>query len=234
MMFTSETNRPAASRRTKRNALPRLAVAGTCMLVVALAGCKHLDESEGSRVAGWSLVDASQRHPIIVSQKPSTLDLAVHRGSQGLSPRQRADLVEFASRYRASDAGDSRLIISAPSGGANEVASMHAVQDIRRLLEGEGFGEASIAVEAYAADGRSGSPIRVSYLKYVADAPECGSWPTNLARDPGNVPYANFGCATQRNLAVQIANPADLLGPRTMTGRSSERRDVAPRQSGVG
>ncbi len=26
--------------------------------------------------------------------------------------------------------------------------------------------------------------------------------------------YANFGCATQNNLAQMIANPADLLGPR--------------------
>lgn len=40
-----------------------------------------------------------------------------------------------------------------------------------------------------------------------------------------NVPYPNLGCANQRNLAVMVANPADLLGPRTETARSSERRD---------
>ncbi|MEE9360752.1 MAG: CpaD family pilus assembly lipoprotein, partial [Hyphomicrobium sp.] len=28
-----------------------------------------------------------------------------------------------------------------------------------------------------------------------------------------------------RNFGAQIANPADLLGPRSMTARSSERRD---------
>jgi pilus assembly protein CpaD len=40
-----------------------------------------------------------------------------------------------------------------------------------------------------------------------------------------NLPYPNLGCANQRNLAVQIANPADLLGPRSETARASDRRD---------
>ena len=41
-----------------------------------------------------------------------------------------------------------------------------------------------------------------------------------------NLPMANIGCANQRNLAAMIANPADLLGPRTATPRAGERRDV--------
>jgi len=202
----------------------RLAVLAASALAVSLGACTHTGD-EGARVAGWALVDASQRHPIIVSQQPSTMTLRISRGSSGLSAHQRAQVLEFASRYRASDAGDSRLVIAAPSGGSNEVAAIRAVHEVRRMLEDEGFAESSIAIEAYPADGNN-APIRVSYLRYVADPPDCGAWPTNLARDPGNVPYANFGCATQRNFAVQVANPADLLGPRTMTGRSSERRDV--------
>ena len=43
---------------------------------------------------------------------------------------------------------------------------------------------------------------------------------------PVPLPYPNFGCATQRNLAVQVANPADLLTPRTMQPGSAERRDT--------
>ena len=61
----------------------------------------------------------------------------------------------------------------------------------------------------------------------MAEAPECGHWPTNLADDPRNLPYPNFGCAQQHNLAAQIANPADLLGPRTMDAG----RRGAPRRS---
>ena len=69
---------------------------------------------------------------------------------------------------------------------------------------------------------RSGYPT----LRYVAEAPECGRWPSNLADESRNLPYPNFGCAQQRNLAAQIANPADLLGPRTVEPADAERRAV--------
>lgn len=200
-----------------------LKLIGACGLAIVLAACKHGDD--GSRVAGWTLVDASEQHPILVSQKPSTLSLHVTRGSYGLSPAQRADVLDFATRYRVSDAGNSRLVIAAPSGSSNEIASMQAVHQIRTILADQGFGDAAISVESYPAE-KGSSTVRVSYMRFVAEAPECGIWPTNLGHDPGNVPYANFGCATQRNFAMQVANPADLLGPRTMTDRSSERRDV--------
>ena len=42
---------------------------------------------------------------------------------------------------------------------------------------------------------------------------------------PGNLDYPNFGCATQQNLAAMVANPADLLGPRSQTPRIGDRRD---------
>lgn len=194
------------------------------LISLALAGCKH-DEDRG-QVAGWTLVDPAQRHPILVSQQPQSMQIRVAKDQQGLSPHSRAELLAFADRSRASDAGNSRLIISAPSGGANEVAAMQAVGQIRRLLSDNGFSEASIAVEAYHDDHDHDPPIRVSYLRYIAEAPECGSWPTNLAREPNNLPFPNLGCATQHNFAAMVANPADLLGPRTESDRAAERRDA--------
>ena len=81
------------------------------------------------------------------------------------------------------------------------------------MITAYGFSEANVAIEPYH-DGRdAGAPIRLSYLRYVAEGPECGRWTTNLAEDYRNLPYPNFGCAQQRNLAAQVANPADLLGP---------------------
>ena len=69
---------------------------------------------------------------------------------------------------------------------------------------------------------RSASPTCASWPR----RPNAAHWPTNLADDPRNLPYPNFGCAQQRNLAAQVANPADLLGPRTMEPADAERRDV--------
>ena len=203
---------------------PRAAIALGLLAATALAGCRH--DIGAPQVAGWSMVDPSQRHPIIVSQQPQTMQLRVAAGANGLSPRQRADVLEFADRSRARDAGNSRLLIQAPGGGANEIAAMHAVGEVRQILSDMGFSESSIAVEAYHADGHSDAPVRVSYLRYVAEAPVCGYWPTNLADQRDNANYPNFGCANQHNLAVSVANPADLIGPRTESDRNSERRDV--------
>lgn len=217
-------NRKAAFD-SKRLNVGQARVLAAAFLPLALAGCKHLDE--GAQVAGWSLVEPTQRHPIVVSQEPAHLSLNVPRGSQGLMPAQRAEVFEFAGRFRASDSGNSRLIISAPSGGPNEVAAMNAVEDIRDLLLAGGFSESAIAVEAYHDEGKHGAPVRISYMRYIAEGPVCGrDWSENLARSPKNIAHPNFGCTSQQNLAAMIANPADLLGPRTESPRDGSRRDI--------
>lgn len=192
---------------------------------LALAGCRHL-ENPGTQVAAWNLVDPSQRHPIMVSQEPTVLKVPVHRASYGMNPSSRAQVLGFATHFRASDTGNGRVVVQAPSGSSNEVASMHTVQEIRRMLAEEGISDANIVVEAYEASDSREPPVRLSFLRYVAEGPECGMFPTNLAHDPANLPYPNLGCATQRNFAAQVANPADLVEPRSMTARASERRDV--------
>ena len=102
---------------------------------------------------------------------------------------------------------------------------MWAVDEIRQLLSDNGLPKRRSLSRSIAA-GDPHAPVRVSYLRYVAEGPVCGAWPTNLAFEPNNLPYPNFGCTNQHNLAAMVANPADLLGPRTESDRPSERRDV--------
>ena len=83
-----------------------------------------------------------------------------------------------------------------------------------------------MSIEAIHGSAGEQPPIRISYLRYVAEGPECGRWPTNLAETEGNLMMPNLGCAQQKNFAAMVANPADLLGPRSMTPPSAERRDV--------
>lgn len=192
--------------------------------LVSLTACRTFEEN--SKITGWSLVEPSQRHPIMVSQKPSKLVLKVARGSYGLSPEQRARLYNFASEYRSGYSSNSKLVIQAPSGGPNEVAAMQAVAEIRHLLREGGFDESLITVEAYHDDRDPQPPVRVSYLRYVAEGPECGVWPTDIGRQTDGLNQANFGCTQQKNIAAMVANPADLLGPRGMTERDGQRRDT--------
>lgn len=209
------------SRGPARGAMTVLTVA---LAAAALAGCKH--EGQGAQVAGWSVVDPEQRHPIMVSQEPAILNLSIARGSHGLTPQQRSEVVDFTSRFRASDAGNSRLVVSVPSGAPNEVSAMNAAEDVRALLTEGGFPEAAVSVEAYHDEGGHQPPLRIAYMRYVAKGPDCGlNWSENLAKTHNNVGHPNFGCANQHNLAAMIANPADLLGPRTQGDRFSDRRD---------
>lgn len=213
--------------RAKTARLNRIiARASVLAVAVAAAGCEHDFTDRGPKVAGWSLVDPSQRHPIIVSQQPQTMELSVNAGSRGLTPVQRADLIAFADSARASDAGNSRLVISAPGGGSTDVAAMYAVSEIRQILSDNGFQDSSIAVETHSGGNRRTQAVRITYLRYIAEGPSCGNWPSNVANEPRNQAYENFGCTSQHNLAAMVANPADLLGPRTESDRPSERRDA--------
>jgi pilus assembly protein CpaD len=174
--------------------------------------------------APFTLANAAERHPIKVSQGEATLDLAVYRGSRGLDRTQKGQLYGFLQEYSAR--GTTRLVVKAPTGGPNETAAMRAYDDVRGVMRQAGIDPRGVTLEPYFAGGDPYAPLRVSFLRFVAEGPDCPDWSENLARDPQNMPWPNKGCATQRNLAAVVANPEDLLYPRPETPRPSERRDV--------
>jgi type IV pilus biogenesis protein CpaD/CtpE len=65
-------------------------------------------------------------------------------------------------------------------------------------------------------------PIIVT--KSGAHVKQCGNWPKDMAEVSDNEPYDNFGCAQQNNLAAMVANPQDLVRPRTQTPPDAMRR----------
>ncbi len=74
--------------------------------------------------------------------------------------------------------------------------------------------------------------IKINYSKLVAEAGPCGRWPHDLGTSfdhnyNENRPYWNLGCASQRNLAAMVDNPADLVQPRGEAPAYSARRSVA-------
>lgn len=202
-------------------ARPLSAVLAVLLTGTLVGGCW----SQGPRFdAPFTLANAAERHPIKVSQDEATLDLAVSRGSSGLNRTQKGQLYGFLQEYSAR--GTTRLVVRAPTGGANETAARRAYADVRSVMRQAGIPPSSVALEPYYASGDPYAPLRVSFVQVVAVGPDCPDWSENLARDPQNMPWPNRGCATQRNLAAMVANPEDLLYPRAQTPRPSERRDV--------
>ena len=213
-----------ATAKTRR--APAAARALSISLIALSLGACRPGEEDGGHVAGWALLDAASRHPIVVSQQPANLTVRVARGSHGLSPHQRSQLVDFMNKYRGGDTGNGRITVAVPSGSPNEIAAMQAVADVRAIFRDYGVDDSRVSVTPYHAEGDHQPPLRISYARFVAEGPACGQWPQNLGADSRNLPHPNLGCATQRNFAAQVANPADLLGPRSMTPAVAERRDV--------
>ena len=209
------------SRLMVRAARPALALLTALLLGTPLGGCFQSPRFQ----APFTLANPNERYPIAVKQGETTLDLAVYRGSSGLNASQRAQLYDYLADYKQQSAD--QLLIRAPSGGPNETAAIRAYDDVRAAMRHAGIKPSAVAVQPYYFGGDPAAPIRVSFLHVVAVPPDCPDWSENIARDPQNMPFTNMGCATQRNLAVAVANPRDLIEPRGETPRSSERRDVA-------
>jgi pilus assembly protein CpaD len=66
--------------------------------------------------------------------------------------------------------------------------------------------------------------VEINYVSYEAHTDKCGDWSENLGYTADNLVPKNFGCAVQQNIAAQLADPRDLLAPRTMEDASAVRR----------
>lgn len=198
-----------------------LGVLAILLLVLPAGGCIRTSPRFQEP---FTLANPNERYPILVRQGEAALDLAVYRGAGGLTPAQRARLYAFLADYRRQKAD--RLLIKAPSGGPNEQDTMRAMDDVRSALSRAGIPSRTVLLEPYYANGDPAAPLHLSYLRAVAQGPECPDWSENIGRDPQNMPWPNMGCATQANFAAMVDDPNDFIEPRIETPRSGERRDV--------
>ena len=80
------------------------------------------------------------------------------------------------------------------------------------------YGEALPAVPV-APDRRRGALNRRVELvleRYLVTLPACPDWSRQSGTDFSNLPHSNFGCATQTNLGLMVAEPKDLVRGRTL------------------
>ena len=158
--------------------------------------------------------DYRTRHPIVVSQKEISEDIVVTADARDLPSRDRDVAGNFALRFKRS--GANSLAIMIPSGSRNEAAARRIAYQIAGIMKSKGVSESQIYVHHYRAAGYGeAATVRMVYMGLKASVPDaCGQWNENIAETSENRNYANFGCATQKNLAAMVASPADLLGPR--------------------
>jgi pilus assembly protein CpaD len=201
--------------RIRWQVVPALAIA----LAASLAGCANRD----SITVGSIPDDYRTTHPIVIAEKNQKIDLPVGAGDRGMTGAQRDALLGFLDGYDKSAAP--ALTIAVPAGSANEVAARAAGRDFARLAMAAGVKRNRIVMTSYqSAVPEASAPVRVAFVAVRAQTDKCGRWPDDLTETSENKHYADFGCSYQNNLAAQVANPNDLIGPRKQSEIDAENR----------
>jgi pilus assembly protein CpaD len=191
-----------------------------------LAGCKTSQVDIVQSIPD----DYRQRHPIAVREKVQSLTVFIGDGRGTLTPTQRAEVGALGSSWRNEAAGG--IVIEMPVGSPNERAAASASREIRSILAGAGVPGRAIEIRPYPAqDPVRLATVRVNYPRMAAETGPCGLWPHDIGptTDPiywSNKPAWNHGCASQRNLAAQVVEPADLVQPRSETPALATRRST--------
>ncbi|MFM9865090.1 MAG: CpaD family pilus assembly protein [Micropepsaceae bacterium] len=171
---------------------------------------------------GRHLHHVDQKFPIVVEPQVVTLAVQTDGGLAGLARGENDRVAAFAQRWKAR--GQGLLNVATSSDGSNGAA----VAQLKKVLAANGVDKKSVQFTSYPpASGEGQSPITLSFVAYAATASQCGqNWSTNLAFEPRNTPWPEFGCATQNNIAAIIADPRDLIEPRTSDTADAQRRSV--------
>src|SRR4051812_2420868 len=203
---------PLSSPIPLRTACVKLAALG--LVLTSLAACASPAGPEtaiGPRTETERWNDRVQ-----IESHPDEVLLALH--AEGLSAAQNQALDGLLGRWLAAEARE--IVVSAPVG--SEVAGRMAMTARQRLVA-MGAPAASVRVVGYDAAGAPAAPLKVGFLRFVAQVPQCGAW-DNITATRNNTAYENFGCAVTANIAAQVANPQDLLSPRAESPIDSGRR----------
>jgi len=209
-----------SSKTSSQSLAQFLTIFAASFAVLTVSGCRGLD-NHTARV----LSDPEKKHAINYTSEAETLYVELPGGGGQLSHNQAADVRRFAERYKVESTGGIRIAAPRSVGGRFAIArSMRQVEDI---VSGAGIPKDAIRLQDYS--GRNpefGPALRIAYRRPVALPPHCEDFSKDIGVDRERLPTRNFGCATQSNMALMVANSRDLKHPQRSAPRSSERRSV--------
>jgi pilus assembly protein CpaD len=197
--------------RTRQYLQPALAL--TALLGLSACATKVPDRIDNA------LTPTQHFEAKVVESQPE-MRLAVH--AQGLSANQTKALGEFVRDW--AQAGGGQITLRAPTGGPGSAAAFRTAEGARAVLSDQGVPSDLLILTGYDSSGDPGAVLSLSYHRLEAVVPVCGKTWTNVARSAANDVQPNFGCAVTANMAAQIADPADLAGPRASTPADAGRR----------
>ncbi|EHS52420.1 pilus (Caulobacter type) biogenesis lipoprotein CpaD [Rhizobium sp. PDO1-076] len=220
----AKESQPAMAPDRRNRRLHRIVM--TAMMIgasVMLAGC---GTNKDNMSTGAIPDDYRTRHPITLNEVEHTLDIPIASGDHRLSNGVQDSIGGFATDYLSTSSGSIQIML--PQGSANAGAAANVRAQIRKVLTAKGVQANRIIETSYQASATGdAAPVRLSYVAITAVTNQCGEWPEDLQNNTfSNTNYHNFGCASQSNIAAQIANPMDLVTPRAVAPIDATRRST--------
>lgn len=214
-----------------RTGRPRRLALAVVLLAGPLAACSTVDRTVPTASVP---ADYHQRHPVVLANEPTFLDVFPIGPDGRLDRRTLHQLDAFVADYQQN--GQSAVVIGAPADDpVSRAATERTVRAVRAALAQFGV-HGAISVARYpVVDPRLTSPLHVSYVKMQARvASRCGDWPDDLNAGATlhgweNRSYYNLGCASSKTFAAQIDDPRDLIAPR-----AEDPTDVKLRTRAIG
>jgi pilus biogenesis lipoprotein CpaD len=186
-------------------------------------GTAELDAS-----AGWLTATSPKRLEIDRAQYRHTIYFATDRANIIGSEQDR--LLSFLDTVGPLKTDSIRL-----DGHADERATdlynldlaARRIESVKRFLGDHGVNEHNIQANslgerAPAAHGdeelswQKNRRVEIVLERYLVTTPACPDWSRRSGLDYANQPHSNFGCATETNLGLMIAEPRDLLRGRDL------------------
>jgi len=180
-----------------------LKVALAPALMLALAACNGVPYVP-SDATQYSTAEATKM--IRVDYARRTLDVGFTPGQATLSEAEAVKLQGFLAAGGLDDSD--RVTLGA---SPDDKLAIARLRQLTLLLRGYGVVVKTDAVPA--AQPRNGH-VTLEMARYVATPPACPQWGHTPQGDYTTETASNFGCADAANLALQIADPGDLLAGR--------------------
>lgn len=183
----------------------------SAVLAVGLAGLTSACAS------GWHEAYSNKRNDVELVRL--THDVQFAAGAEALSGSERAELDTFLAGINAGSGDEAWIDAGSDPLGAARSAS------IMKSLSARGIVAAKDNL-AYGAAPQA-DELRLVIGRYVVTPPECPDWRKPSDKDFDNTLSSNYGCSTQTNLGMMVANPHDLLEGRTFGGADNDRASLA-------
>jgi pilus assembly protein CpaD len=208
---------------------PRLRPAPRPLLCVALMalGLSGCASSLGpQRNLGW--IEASSPKRLEVDRADYRHSVYFETDRDELTAGQRDRLLTFLHTVQPGGRDSLRLEGHADERATEpynlELAARRAAT-VKAFLKEAGYGDLTVTTTAYGEAVPAASStgpaawqlnrrVEVVMERYLVTLPGCPDWSRESGTDFDNLPMSNFGCATESNLGLMIAEPKDLVRGR--------------------